>query len=144
LVDPFRVESVEEPLVRGRCPRLRLDEPFGLPNSDMSTLLEPMIALRDILLLVINFGLPIYLVARLGWRGIIAGALCMWVTVYFSGEIQRADDPRAERFGMGVWVAVGLLFTFIYCGIIYGARQLILFARARWGRFDVTKVKYRL
>ena len=30
LVDPFRVESVEEQLVRGRCPRLRLDEPFGL------------------------------------------------------------------------------------------------------------------
>jgi hypothetical protein len=103
-----------------------------------------VIALRDILLLVINLGLPIYLVARLGWRGLITGALCIWVTVYFSGEIQRAGDARAERFAMGVWVVVGLLFAFAYCGIIYGARQLILFARARWGSFDVTKVKYRL
>ncbi len=68
----------------------------------------------------------------------------MWITVYFSGEIQRGGEPGAERFAMGAWVVVGLLFTFAYCGIIYGARQLILFARARWGSFDLTEVKYRL
>jgi hypothetical protein len=103
----------------------------------------PMTVFRDIILFVIDLGLPIYLVARLGWRGVIAGAFCMWVTVYLSGEIQREGDPRADRFAMGVWIVVGLLFTIAYCAIVYGARQFVLFARARWGSLDVTKVRYR-
>ena len=74
-----------------------------------------MTALSEILLFVINLGLPIYLVVRWGWRGVIGGAFCMWVTVYLSGEIQRAGDPRSERFAMGVWLVAGLLFTFTYC-----------------------------
>lgn len=67
----------------------------------------------------------------------------MWVLVYASGEFQRASDPQAERFGMGMWLVVGLPFTFIYCGITYGARQLILYARGRWCGLDITKVKYK-
>ena len=98
---------------------------------------------RDIALLLANFGLPVYLVALFGWRGIVAGAFCMWVLVYASGEIQRASDPQTERFGMGMWLVVGLPFTFLYCGITYAVRQLILSARARWGCLDVTKIKYK-
>ena len=102
-----------------------------------------MTTFRDTVLFLVNFGLPVYIVARLGWRGVIIGAFCMWVLVYASGEIQRAGNPQAERFGMGMWLVVGLIFTFIYCGITYGVRQFILFARARWGGLDVTKIKYK-
>lgn len=102
-----------------------------------------MTSIRDTALLLANFGLPAYLVARLGWRGVVTGAFCMWVLVYASGEIQRAGDPQAERFGMGMWLIVGLPFSFIYCGIAYGIRQLILYARGRWGGLDVTKMKYK-
>ena len=76
-----------------------------------------MITFRDTVLFLVNFGLPVYIVARLGWRGVIIGASCMWVLVYASGEIQRAGNPQAERFGMGMWLVVGLIFTFLYCGI---------------------------
>lgn len=100
-----------------------------------------MTNIRDTALLLANFGLPVYLVARLGWRGVVAGAFCMWVLVFASGEIQRASDPQAERFGLGMWLVVGLPFTFLYCGITYGVRQFILYARARWGGLDVTKLK---
>lgn len=102
-----------------------------------------MTTIRDTALFIANFGLPVYLVARLGWRGVVAGAFCMWVLVYSSGEIQRAGDPQAERLGMGVWLVVGLPFSFVFCGLAYGVRQAILFARARWGRLDVTTVKYK-
>ena len=103
-----------------------------------------MTALGEILLFVINLGLPIYLVVRWGWRGVIGGAFCMWVSVYLSGEIQRAGNPGAERFAMGAWLIAGLLFTFAYCGIVYSMRQFVLFARARWGKFDATKVRHKV
>ena len=102
-----------------------------------------MTSIRDTALFFANFGLPAYLVARLGWRGVVAGAFCMWVLVYASGEIQRASDPQADRFGIGMWLVVGLPFSFIYCGLAYGVRQAIFSARARWGGLDVTTVKYK-
>jgi hypothetical protein len=102
-----------------------------------------MTSIRDTALFLANFGLPGYLVARLGWRGVVAGAFSMWVLVYASGEIQRASDPQADRFGMGMWLVVGLPFTFIYCGITYGIRQFILFALARWGGLNITQMKYK-
>ena len=102
-----------------------------------------MTDIRDTVLLLANFGLPIYFVARLGWRGVVAGAFCMWVLVYASGEIQRAGDPQTGRFGMGMWLLAGLPLTFIYCGIAYGVRQSILYARSRWGGFDVTQMRYK-
>ena len=101
-----------------------------------------MTHLRDTALLLANLGLPIFLVARLGWRGVVAGAFCMWGLVYASGEIQRASDPNAERFGMGLWLLVGLPFAFIYCGITYGVGKFILYARVRWGRLEATRMKY--
>jgi hypothetical protein len=113
-------------------------------NTIRDDIVDSMTALCEILLFVINLCFPIYLVVRWGWRGVIGGAFCMWVTVYLSGEIQRAGDPGAERFAMGAWLIAGLLFTFAYCGIVYGTRQLVLFARARWGNFDVTKVRYKV
>lgn len=102
-----------------------------------------MTSIRDTALLLANFGLPAYLVARLGWRGVVAGAFCMWVLVYASGEIQRASDPQADRLGMGIWLVFGLPFTFIYCGFIFGVRQFILYACARWGGIDGSKMKYK-
>lgn len=102
-----------------------------------------MTDLLDTILWVVNFGLPLYLVARLGWRGLVFGTLAMWVLVYASGEIQRAIHPHPSRFGMGLWFAVGWLVTSGYCGIVYGLRQFILHASIRWGLLDAGKLKYR-
>ncbi len=44
---------------------------------------------------------------------------------------------------MGIWIVVGLPVSFVYCGLTYGVRQAILYALARWGSPDVTKVKYK-
>lgn len=67
----------------------------------------------------------------------------MWILVFASGEIQRASEPQADRFGVGMWLVFGLPLAFIYCGIAYGVRQIILFARARWGGLDVARIKYK-
>jgi hypothetical protein len=99
--------------------------------------------IRDTALFLANFGFPIYFIARLGWRGVVAGAFCMWLLVHASGEIQRAGDPQAGRFGMAIWIVAGLPLASIYCGIAYGVRQFILYARSRWGGLDVTQMKYK-
>lgn len=95
-----------------------------------------MSTIRDIALFIVSFGLPLYFVIRFGWRGVVVGAICMWVIVYASGAIQRASDPQAERFGMGMWLVIGLPFTVIYCDAAYGVRQFILYARTRLCSLD--------
>ena len=102
-----------------------------------------MTTLRDIILSLAVLGLPIYLVVRGGWRGLVLAAPVMWILAYLAGEIQRAGDSTADRFGMAIWIVVGWAVSLAYCGVIYGFRQLTLLLASRLGSVVATKVRYQ-
>ena len=93
-----------------------------------------MVVLRDILIFVLVFGLPAYIVLRAGWRGVIAGSLTMWCIGYLVGVLERAGEPKSESLGMAVWIVLGWLVSLVYCGAIYGARELFRFIRRKTGK----------
>ena len=102
-----------------------------------------MTTARDILLVVVVMGVPAYLVVRGGWRGLVVATPIPWISVFLAGEIQRAGDPGAERFGLAVWIVAGWLVSLVYCVTIYGLRQVALFFASRLGSVSATKVRYR-
>jgi hypothetical protein len=102
-----------------------------------------MILIPIIVLFVTNLILPAFVVAKFGWRGLIWGAVYMWISIYFSGVIQRYYYPQEERFGLGVWVVVGPIVTSVYCSICYCARQIALVALIKWRKRGIEGVRYR-
>jgi len=82
--------------------------------------------LREIFLVIISLGIPFYFIIRWNGKGVLYGTLAMWFMVYAIGEGQRAGNPYTERFGLGVWVFIGWLLSFIYCLFIYCGKKLFI------------------
>lgn len=96
-----------------------------------------MTVLGNISLIVVVLGLPVFLVIRLGWRGVFIGAFAMWVSAYLAGEIQRAGDPKSDSLGPAVWIVMGWLVGLVYCTFALGACQLVrYFLRKTKGPFE--------
>ena len=102
-----------------------------------------MTILRDVLLTLVVMGVPAYLVIRGGWRGLVVAIPVMWISGYLTGEIQRAGDSVAERFGIAVLIVGGCTVSLAYCGLIYVLRQFALFLASHLGSGIAINVRYR-
>ncbi|MFL6230191.1 MAG: hypothetical protein ACJ741_15575 [Pyrinomonadaceae bacterium] len=85
----------------------------------------------DIILTLIAFVVPAYLVVRFNLIGVLVGALIFWLTLIIAGEVLSALDPERGRLLDAVWLRAGYLASLIYCALIYGAKQLYSFWRAK-------------
>jgi hypothetical protein len=85
----------------------------------------------DIVLLLIAFAVPAYLVVRFNLIGVLVGALIFWLTLIIAGEVLSALDSERGRLLDAVWLRAGWLASLIYCALIYGVKQLYSFWRAK-------------
>ena len=90
-----------------------------------------MAHLIDNFLMLFALAAPACLVLRFNLAGAVVGALTLWLTLVFAGEVLSALDPGRSRLTDAVWVQAGWLASLIYCLLIYGAKQLYSFLRGR-------------
>ena len=85
---------------------------------------------KNILLALLSFGFPIFLVLRIrGWRGIALGALSLWVLIFVSSEIGFADRPEDRGIGSGMWVVTGWLVGLMYGLAVRGVQFVLRFRK---------------
>ena len=86
--------------------------------------------LENPLMVLVMFGLPAYLVVRLGWRGIFFGAPFVWGFECLMGVLEQARDPH-ESLAIAVWIVAGWLVGLVYCFLVLGMRELARFVRRK-------------
>lgn len=90
-----------------------------------------MEAVRDILLLVVAFGLPAYFVLRFSSAGLLLGSLTMWFAVAAVCEIHYASQAYPDRCATSVWLCVGWFLSLGYCLCLHAAQGAYLRAHGR-------------
>ena len=90
-----------------------------------------MACFLDTVLTLIALVVPVYLIIRLNLIGVVVGALCFWLTLVMAGEMLSALDPERSRLLDAFWLQAGWLAGLFYCALIYGAKKLCSFWRAK-------------
>jgi len=85
----------------------------------------------DTVLTLIALVVPVYLVVRLNLIGVVVGALWFWLTLVMAGELLSALDPERSRLLDAFWLQAGWLAGLFYGALIYGAKKLSSFWRAK-------------
>ena len=85
----------------------------------------------DTVLTLIASVVPVYLVIRLNLLGVVVGAIFFWLALVAAGEMLSALDPGRPPLLDAFWLRAGWLAGLLYCALIYGAKKLYSFWRAK-------------
>lgn len=91
--------------------------------------------LENPLMILVMFGLPAYVVFRLGWRGIFFGAPFIWGLGCLMAALEQIREPH-ESLAIAVWIVSGWLVGLVYCLLVLGVRQLARFIRQKIGKCE--------
>lgn len=70
--------------------------------------------------------LPIFLVWRYRAKGVVFGALAVWVTLGMVGALLSALDPQRDAALLdSIWLLFGWIAGLIYCVLIYFTLRLM-------------------
>lgn len=85
---------------------------------------------KNIVLIVLSFGVPIFLVLGIrGWKGILIGALALWALVLVTGVSGSPNHPEDRAIGSVVWMLIGWLVGVFYCIFIRWIQNLMAFRK---------------
>lgn len=83
----------------------------------------------DIAGLILMLGVPVWLIIRLRWVGLILGILAHWWIGVAIGAVLSELDPQREGAMLDlIWLVGGWIAGLIYCLPIFGLRELIAWA----------------
>jgi membrane protein YqaA with SNARE-associated domain len=77
-------------------------------------------------------GLPVWLIIRMRWIGLLLGVLSHWWIGIATGVILSELDPQREGAMLDViWLVGGWIAGLIYCLPIFGIRELVAWVSGR-------------
>ncbi|PWT93275.1 MAG: hypothetical protein C5B55_04800 [Blastocatellia bacterium] len=79
----------------------------------------------DPIVLVLSLAVPIYVVLRFDWAGVIVGGIYLWLMLIAEGNILSAYDDERGRILDSFWLYAGWLVGLVYCAVIYAGMLLI-------------------
>lgn len=86
-----------------------------------------LIEIIDISFLAAAAILPICFVLKWGWKGMILGALAVWISLILAGIVLAGLDPEREVAMLDtVWLFSGWIAGLGYSGIIYLVRMIFV------------------
>lgn len=73
----------------------------------------------DAVVVVLALAIPIYVILRLNWIGIIVGSIYFWLMLIAEGNILATYDKERSGLLDSVWLSTGWMVGLIYCTVIY-------------------------
>lgn len=81
----------------------------------------------DATCLVVAAALPIPLILRWNWRGVVCGTLVVWGSLVAAGALLSAlDHSRQGGVLDGIWLLFGWIGGLLYCMPIYAMKRIIM------------------
>jgi hypothetical protein len=75
---------------------------------------------------------PIALVWRFRWWGVLFGALVQWATLIACGTLLNALDPERDAAMLdAIWLLLGLPFALAFCALVHLGFTLLRRVRGR-------------
>jgi hypothetical protein len=139
-------ERVVDWLVRSTLKELdgrrQVPLPLAAEGSEMNSEAISLAQMVDKICLAVAFVLPILVVIRWNWYGVVLGTLIHWGTLFVAGELisEIAPGSRGDCHGMLdiLWLLGGWVSGVVYCLVIFAIKCLVLFLM-RLGRTDESK-----
>jgi hypothetical protein len=76
----------------------------------------------------VSLGVPVILVWRFRWWGILAGAFFQWILLVVVGDVlQELDPARDAALTDSIWFFFGWIGALVYCLAVFAVLQL-----AKW------------
>jgi hypothetical protein len=67
----------------------------------------------------LSYGIAAWVVYKWRVKGVLCGALVVWLLPWFSQMLLAGHDSSYASFGMGVQFFAGWLFALLYCVFVY-------------------------